>query len=93
MESDKEETATLEKYIVRQAKEISKLKRKPARKMTRMKFVGVVFDPEKYKAGEAEINSALSDGFEVIRDFETGGGIVVALGKWEKVRIENETHR
>ena len=85
MESDKEETATLEKYFVRQAKEISKLKRKPARKMTRMKFVGVVFDPEKYKAGEAEINIALSDGFEVIRDFETGGGIVVALGKWEKV--------
>ena len=85
MESDKEETATLEKYIVRQAKEISKLKRKPARKMTRMKYLGVVFDPEKYKAGEAEINIALSDGFEVIRDFETGGGIVVALGKWEKV--------
>ena len=85
MESDKEETATLEKYIVRQAKEISKLKRKPARKMTRMKFVGVVFDPEKYKAGAAEITIALSDGFEVIRAFETGGGIVVALGKWEKV--------
>ena len=85
MKSDKEETATLEKYIVRQAKEISKLKRKPARKMTRMKFVGVVFDPKKYKAGEAEINIALSNGFEVIRDFETGGGIVVELGKWEKV--------
>ena len=25
-----------------------------------------------------------SDGFEVLRDFETGGGIVIALGKWEK---------
>ena len=24
-----------------------------------------------------------SDGFEVLRDFETGGGIVIALGKWE----------
>ena len=52
--------------------------------MTAMKFVGVAFDPEKYKAGEAEINEALSDGFEVLRDFETGGGIVMALGKWEK---------
>ena len=49
-----------------------------------MKFVGVPFDPQKYKAGEAEINEALSDGFEVLRDFETGGGIVIALGKWEK---------
>ena len=85
MERDREKAAVLEKFVRRQAQEIRKLKRKPARKMTRMKFVGVVFDPEKYKAGEAEINIALSDGFEVIRDFETGGGIVVALGKWEKV--------
>ena len=64
-------------------KDIKKLKNRHPRKMTAMKFVGVVFDPEKYKAGEAEINDALSEGFEVIRDFETGGGIVIALGKWE----------
>ena len=64
-------------------KEIKKLKKKQSRKKTAMKFVGVVFDPEKYKAGEAEINEALSNGFEVLRDFETGGGIVLALGKWE----------
>ena len=37
-----------------------------------------------YKTGEAEINDALSEGFEVIRDFQTGGGIVLALGKYEK---------
>ena len=64
-------------------KDIKKLKKRQPRKMTAMRFVGVVFDPEKYKAGEAEINDALSDGFEVLRDFETGGGIVIALGKWE----------
>ena len=73
----------LEKCIDRQGKDIKKLKKKPRRKMTAMKFVGVAFDPEKYKAGEAEINEALSDGFEVIQDFQTGGGIVIALGKWE----------
>ena len=56
----------------------------PVRKMTAMKFVGVAFDPEKYKAGEAEINEALSEGFEVIRDFETGGGIVMCMAKWDK---------
>ena len=44
----------------------------------------VVFEPEKYQTGEAEINDALSNGFEVIRDFQTGSGIVVTLGKWEK---------
>ena len=64
-------------------KDIKKLKKRPTKKLTKMKFVGVIFDPEKYKTGETEINEALSDGFEVLRDFETGGGIVIALGKWE----------
>ena len=76
---DKENNSKIEKI----EKDIKKLKKRQPRKMTAMKFVGVVFDPEKYKAGEAEINEALSDGFEVLRDFETGGGIVIALGKWE----------
>ena len=74
----------LEKSIVKQGKDIKKLKKRQPRKMTAMKFVGVAFDPEKYKAGEAEINDALANGFEVLRDFETGGGIVMALGKWDK---------
>ena len=69
--------------IEKMEKDIKKLKKRQPRKMTAMKFVGVAFDPEKYKAGEAEINEALSNGFEVLRDFETGGGIVIALGKWE----------
>ena len=69
---------------MKQEKDIKKLKKRQPRKMTAMKFVGVVVDPEKYKSGEAEINEALSEGFEVIRDFETGGGIVLALGRYEK---------
>ena len=76
---DNESNSKIEKM----EKDIKKLKKRQPRKMTAMKFVGVVFDPEKYKTGEAEINEALSDGFEVIRDFETGGGIVMALGKWD----------
>ena len=74
----------LAKCVLKQEKDIKKLKKKQERKMIAMKFVGVLFDPEKFKTGEAEINDALADGFEVIRDFETGGGIVMALGKWEK---------
>ena len=73
----------LAKCVLKQEKDIKKLKKRQPRKMTAMKFVGVAFDPEKYKSGEAEINEALSNGFEVIRDYETGGGIVMALGKWE----------
>ena len=74
----------LEKCFIKQAKDIRQLKKKSARKLTEMKFVGVAFDPEKYKSGEAEVNQALASGFEIIRDFETGGGIVMALGKWDK---------
>ena len=77
---DKENNSKIEKM----EKDIKLLKKKKARKLTKIKFVGVAFDPQKYKAGEAEINDALSEGFEVIRDFETGGGIVMTLGKWEK---------
>jgi len=76
---EKENNSKIEKM----EKDIKKLKKRQSRMLTQMKFVGVAFDPEKYKAGEAEINDALSDGFEVLRDFETGGGIVIALGKWE----------
>ena len=77
---DKEKNSKIEKM----EKDIRLLKKRPARKLTKIKFVGVAFDPEKYKAGETEINDALSEGYEVIRDFETGGGIVMALGKWKK---------
>ena len=73
----------LEKCVIKQGKDIRELKKAPKTKMVKMKFVGVAFDPEKYKAGEAEINEALSDGFQIIQDFQTGGGIVFALGKWK----------
>ena len=72
------------KLVLKQEKDIRELKKRKPEKLTKMKFVGVVFDPEKFKDGEAEINDALADGFEVIQDFQTGGGIVMALGKWGK---------
>ena len=74
----------LAKCVLKQEKDIRELKKRKPEKLTKMKFVGVVFDPEKFKDGEAEINDALADGFEVIQDFQTGGGIVMALGKWGK---------
>ena len=79
----------LAKCVLKQEKDIKKLKKRQPRKMTAMKFVGVAFDPEKYKAGEAEINEALSEGFEVMRDFETGGGIVMCMAKWD-MKIKEE---
>jgi len=77
---DKEKNSKIEKI----EKDIRLLKKRPVRKLTKIKFVGVAFDPQKYKAGETEINDALSQGYEVLQDFVTGGGIVMQLGKWEK---------
>ena len=82
----------IDQFNMKQEKDSKKLKKRQPKKMTAMKFVGVIFDPEKFKTGEAEINDALANGFEVIRDFETGGGIVMALGKWERKdeKVKNE---
>jgi len=67
------------------------LKKKPKReRMTRIKYVGVLFDLKSYKKGEQEINDALDEGFEVMRDFETGAGIVVCLAKWEKPKKDTD---
>ncbi len=80
----------IDQFNMKQEKDSKKPKKRQPKKMTAMKFVGVAFDPEKYKDGEAEINDALSDGFEILRDFQTGGGIVMALGKWENKKAKKE---
>ena len=67
------------------------LKKKPKRdRLARIKYVGVLFDMKSYKKGEQEINDALDEGFEVMRDFETGAGIVVCLAKWEKPKKDTD---
>ena len=73
----------LEKKIDKQEGEIKGLKRSDT-KMAKIKFIGVDFDPVEYKIGEDKINKYLDGGFEVLRDFQTAGGIVMALGKWKK---------
>ena len=74
----------LEKKIDKQEDEIKKLKKRSDTKMAKIKFIGVDFDPVEYQIGEEKINEYLDGGFEVLRDFQTAGGIVMALGKWKK---------
>ena len=85
MKSSNEEIIKMKHNIDIHTKKLDVLlKKKPKReKMTQIKYVGVPFDQKNYKIGEQEINNALKDGYEVVRDFETGGGIVVCLAKWE----------
>ena len=56
-----------------------------------VKFVGVVFDKDEYKKGEAELNRFLEKGYMVIKDFQTSSGIVVSLGKFENRRCDDES--
>ena len=85
MESSNEEIIKMKHSIDIHTKKLDALlKKKPKReRMTQIKYVGVPFDQKNYKIGEQEINNALREGYEVVRDFETGGGIVVCLAKWE----------
>ena len=50
---EKEKNSKIEKL----EKDIKKLKKRKSRKLTKIKFVGVAFDPEKYKAGESELTT------------------------------------
>ena len=85
MESN-EEIIRMKHTLDAHTKKLDKfLKKKPKRdKLARIKYIGVLFDENKCKKGEEEINNALDEGYEVMRDFETGAGIVVCLAKWKK---------
>ena len=54
-----------------------------------IKFVGIIFDKDEYKKGEAELNMLLEKGYKVIKDFQTSSGIVVSLGKYENGRRDD----
>ena len=85
-----EKMKNLEKILEKISDDMKEVKDKRFNeKMARIRYIGVIFDPEKYKAGEDKINAALDEGFEVMRDFETGGGIVMCMAKWVK-KIKEE---
>ena len=74
----------LKTVIKTQKTEIEQLKKEQKRKMIKIKFIGIPFDPVKIEFIETKINSALADGFEVVRDHPTAQGIVMELGKYLK---------
>ena len=92
MESSNEEIIKMKDTLDNHTKKLDVLLKKKSKtvRMTQIKYVGVPFDQKNYKIGEQEINNALKDGYEVVRDFETGGGIVVCLAKWERVSKDSD---
>ena len=49
-----------------------------------IKYVGIEFEPSKISRCEKEVNDALEQGYEPIRDFETARGLVMVLGLWKE---------
>ena len=52
--------------------------------LKKIRYVGIEFEPSKIESCEKEVNDALSQGFEPIRDFETARGLVMVLGLWKQ---------
>ena len=73
------------------SKHLSDVEKDRRRKMEEIRYIGVEFDPVKVKQGQSEINAALKSGFEPIRDFETGRGIIMVLGKWGEKDVQSKT--
>ena len=49
-----------------------------------IKYVGIEFEPSKISGCEKEVNDALEQGYEPIRDFETARGLVMVLDLWKE---------
>ena len=46
-----------------------------------IKFVGVHFESNNYKKGQDELNQTISQGYRIVRDYQTSSGVVFSLTK------------
>ena len=53
-------------------------------KLIEVGFIGVEFDYQKVDVGQRLLNEALAEGFQPLRDFDRGSGIVMVVAKWGK---------
>ena len=71
--------------IDQMSKDLKSLKdeKETKEKMVEIKVVAIELDPDKYQIGEAEVNSLLSSGWFLHKDFPRESGIVYIMSKWE----------
>ena len=53
-------------------------------KLLEVRFIGIEFDYQKVDVGQRLLNEALAEGFQPLRDFDRGSGIVMVMAKWGK---------
>ena len=57
-------------------------------KLLEVRFIGIEFDYQKVDVGQRLVNDALAEGFQPLRDFDRGSGIVMVMGKWKKANAK-----
>ena len=67
----------------KQLDQLAKKKPRSKKKLKKIKYVGVEFEPSKIEYCEKQVNDALSQGYEPIRDVDTPRGLVLVLGLWQ----------
>ena len=67
----------------KQLDQLAKKKPRSRKKLRKIKYVGVEFEPSKIEYCEKQVNDALSQGYEPIRDVDTPRGLVLVLGLWQ----------
>ena len=62
-------------------------------KMTEIRYIGVEFDYQKVDTGQRLVNEALAEGFQPLKDYDRGSGIVMVLVKWRKENAKTKRHQ
>ena len=62
---------------------VEDLQMKGGRQLVHVKFVGICFEKDTWKQGEETLNDAIEHGYEVIKDYPTGAGVVITLGLYK----------
>ena len=58
--------------------------------LTSVRFVGVEFDPKKINSQQNELNGALKQNWQLIKDIQTANGLVFILGKFGKTNSDEQ---
>ena len=55
-----------------------------------IKFIGVSFESTNYKAGQDELNETISQGYRIMKEYQTSCGVVFSLRKMDNYEISPE---
>ena len=58
--------------------------------LTSVRFVGIEFDPKKINSQQNELNGALKQNWQLIKDIQTETGLVFILGKFGRLNSDEQ---